>query len=211
MRILGIDPARNTGLALWDTGMDGPPATRAAQIRDDLDRCRTLGILREFCGAEAPDYIIMERPFLGEPMIRNGKILKKQNIKGYDTHISVLHHWMHCLYDYCGAVLRSPESKGHYTQSHARLVWPSTWQAVIFEGIMVSGDSKVKSRHAAARKWSDIRSDLSSDEYDACNLCLFQWLLCRDLGTDPKHKSITDALRAGGWILPTATERSLLK
>ena len=100
------------------------------------------------------------------------------------------------------------EKKGRIKRTtRTRLVWPSTWQATMFEGIRIAG-SKKKSEYAALRKFDDLSRGLSSDEYDAVNLAVYQWLMCRPLGAEklkPSQQRTLEIIASSGHA-PLTTE-----
>ena len=212
MKILGIDPATKTGVAFWDTEQDKiytyPSDTRNT-MKPETDVKVLDSFLRFTCNG-VPDFVIMEHPFLGVYDPKN----PKQSITGYNTHIKIVHYWEQVIFKSLGRRFRIEKSDNINIKTKARMLYPRTWKTIIFKGITVSGGDKVKSKFAALRKWDSLPDDLSSDEYDACCLCLYQWLLCRDLGVSdlsgPRQR-LFEKMRQGGWILADMDEHKHIK
>ena len=205
MKILAIDPAGKTGIAFWDTDKGRPvtyPSDVKSTMKPELDE-RTLSLFMTLRGTA--DYIIMEHPFLGQYDPKD----PKQSITGYNTHIKIYHYWEQVIFSTYGRRFKLEKKFNINYKTKCRGIYPATWKSVIFKGITISGGDKAKARYAALRKWPELPRDLTSDEYDACCLCLFQWLLCRDLGISDlsaAKQQLFEKMRQGGWILSTLEE-----
>lgn len=210
MRILALDPAENTGIALWDTDL-GSINTRAVKVKSAVDVARGILSIRSFVGAVPPDFFIMERPFFPAPtigQIKAGKYFR--NLKSYETHLRILHFWEIVLNDLYHTEFRLEENGRIKSTTRARLVWPSTWQSRITKGLQ--GDSKERSARAARKKFDGLPTDISHDEYDAVCLCIYQWAMCRPLGkkdTSPAQLRTLEIMRSSGHLIPTVEEGEL--
>lgn len=204
MIILAIDDAKKTGLALWDTESEAPPITHKITVADHLYPEKLAIALRAWTSA-TPDYIIMEHPFYrGEG---------KGSIVAYNTQIKILHAWEQAIaIRYNGRFKFRLEQSGRVNhRTKARLVWPSTWESNLTKGILVKGQ-KAKNKMAALRKWPDLPTNLTHDEYDACCLALWQWYMCRPITmADARKQRTMETMRKHGRIILTPEEVGLFR
>lgn len=198
MIILSIDPAKLTGLALWDTDSPNVPKTAAIEVRNSYDASGALLHLQNFTRGTRPDYAIIERPFF-----RDGR-----SINAFHSHVALFSYWKTALYGRWG-FRPHLHDKRMTSKSKSREIWPATWQSKMLES-KGKGRTKEEARDLALKKWPNLSKTLSWDEYDACCIALYQWVMCRDLGVkDPVRSRLFEKMRQGGWLVPTPEEMEL--
>lgn len=200
MIILAIDPAKSTGLSMWDTEK-GELRTRCELVKNPHDASGALIALQAFSGGIKPDFVIIERPVLPR---------KGRSIIAYDTHRAVVDYWLTALYGRWGFKPRLQDGR-MTTKTKARQVWPATWQSALLPS-KGKGRTKAESKALVIDHFPKLDRDLSSDEYDAVCIGLYQWSMCRDLGVkDPQKSRLFEKMRQGGWMVAAPHEMELLK
>jgi len=230
MKILAIDCATNSGIAMVDFGENGEVdeiSTAHIKLTTNPDIKSMIAAVPE----GVPDYIILERPFLLTPrtpkeegekgktkepafMADDQEEIFRRSLYGYERQLETLILWRAAVYERFGIVCKRYDKRRINHKAKGRVVWPATWQAPI--GRMANASPRENKKRVARRFVGSLLGYAfpSHDVNDAVCMAWYQYQICKPLGLAPtteRQRRVIDAMRDSGALLPTRKQLDLFR